>query len=513
LLGITHESPLVGVSVIRLLLAVLHRVYGPRNAASWAVLWRSRAFNMTALDGYLGRWKHRFDLFDGERPFYQDATIPKNLAGPVSKLMHASASGNNATLFDHSVDDDSAAITPQEAALQLVAHHTYAVGGTNTPDPSVPESKYTRGAPTVKGALCLVRGDTLYETLLLNLRRYDPEQEVPFGGADDIPAWERPESARVRERIPSGWLDLLTWQSRRILLFPEGDTGAPMVRHVAVLKGESVSDSFALQGKDSMMAWQLLRNAKSRTNPWLPLGFREERAVWRDAHSLFGSFEDRSIRPPILDWIGDVTDDALDETHRYAMDVAGLCTDPRKPAKVVSWHAESLPLPLTILKQPALCAQVKKALEMAENGERALGFGAERLAERFLTPQDRVGGEKRDPDRKAVSRLADSLLRLQQYWAALQVEFQRFVVDLAALGRESIDDDTGRTPALDVWIRQCRLSARQSMDLACRAVGHGDRSFRAVADAERAFIASLNQKLPDTEANQEVAENDAAIAG
>lgn len=86
LLNITHESPLVGVSVMRLVLAVLHRVYGPRDAAAWATLWRSPSFDMVALDGYFDQWRGRFDLFDAERPFYQDASIPRCLAGPVGCL-------------------------------------------------------------------------------------------------------------------------------------------------------------------------------------------------------------------------------------------------------------------------------------------------------------------------------------------------------------------------------------------------------------------------------------------
>ena len=512
LLNITHESPLVGVSVMRLLLAVLHRVYGPRNAASWAILWRSPSFDMAALDGYFDQWRGRFDLFDAERPFYQDASCRKEQAAPVSKLMHETASGSNATLFDHSVDMSPNPVEAAEAGLQLIAHQVFALSGTGTPDSEVAGSKFAGRSPTAKGVICQVRGDDLRQTLLLNLRRYDPAQEVPFGGSEDSPAWERVESAQVRERIPSGWLDLLTWQSRRILLFPEGDTLAPKVRNAAVMKGEAVSNSFALQKRDSMMAWRLLPKAKQGASPWIPISFREGRAVWRDAHSLFGRFEDQSVRPPILDWIAELADEVLDETHRYALDVAGICTSEKQVAKVLSWHAESLPLPLTILKQPALCAQVKNALEMAENGESALRSGTKRLADRLLTPQDRVGGEKKDSDKNTVSRLAGSLLRLQHYWAGLQIEFQKFIVDLAAGGRDSIDVETGLTEALAEWIRQCRRSAKRSMDLTFRAVGHGDRTFRAVADAESAFTGSLNQKLPDPEAKKEIVENDTAIA-
>ena len=53
------------------------------------------------------------------------------------------------------------------------------------------------------------------------------------------------------------------------------------------------------------------------------------------------------------------------------------------------------------------------------------------------------------------------------------------------------------------------------MDLTLRVVGHGARTFRAVADAESAFIGTLNQKLPDQEVKEvkkEVFENDTAVA-
>jgi CRISPR system Cascade subunit CasA len=508
--GITHESPLVAVSALRLLLAVLHRIHGPRNAAAWAALWRASSFDIASFDPYFDQWRNRFDLFDVERPFYQDASIPQDRAVPVSKLMHAAASGNNATLFDHSLDGGCPAITAAEAALQLLVNQTFAIGGLITPDPSISNSKSAEGSPTVKGALCLVRGENLFQTLLLNLRRYAPAQEVPFGSAADTPAWERAESAKVRERVPSGWLDLLTWQSRRILLLPEGDTTAPTVRKAALMKGEAVSTSFALQGKDSMMAWQLLEKASKDTNPWIPLSFREERAVWRDAHCLFGNFADQSVRPPVLDWICDLTDETLDERCRHALDIAGLCTF---QAKILSWHSESLPLPLAILKTPALYGQVKKALEMAEEGQSAIARGARRLAERLLAPQESVQGKKKDADKETVTHLSNSLLRLQHYWSPLQIEFQKFIVDLAAKGSESIDPDTGSAPAMCEWIRQCRRSARECMDITCRAAGQGDRSFRAVAEAEAEFHKLLNQKLPDPKTKKEVVENDAAIAG
>src|SRR5207253_10481437 len=70
----------------------------------------------------------RFDLFDEERPFYQVPPIEGVERRSVAILAAERASGNNATLFDHSVDDDPAALTCAEAARFLVATQAYAIG-------------------------------------------------------------------------------------------------------------------------------------------------------------------------------------------------------------------------------------------------------------------------------------------------------------------------------------------------------------------------------------------------
>jgi CRISPR system Cascade subunit CasA len=253
-----------------------------------------------------------------------------------------------------------------------------------------------------------------------------------------------------------------------------------------------LDESFAPQGRDSMMAWQLLTKSQEHSNPWVPVSFQEERAVWRDAHSLFGSFDQQSIRPPILDWISELTEEVVDEDQRYALDVAGLCTF---QAKVLSWHTEALPMPLMILKQPGLMGQVKKAMEAAEGGAAALRFGARRLAERMLAPLSTLDGKQRSADRDSATRLSAALLRLQHYWAGLELAFQKFVVDLGKGGTASIDLDTGLTPALKAWMDACRAAALETMELTCRAAGAGERTFRAVAEAERTFRHMLDQRL------------------
>jgi CRISPR system Cascade subunit CasA len=312
----------------------------------------------------------------------------------------------------------------------------------------------------------------------------------------------------VGDRSPDGWLDLLTWQSRRILLIPLGDPGAPLVCRGAVLKGESVAAGFSLPGKDSMVAWQRLLKPQKDTDSWIPLGFREERAVWRDAHSLLGNFADASIRPPILEWVSELSGDSFNPGGLLALDIAGMCT---YQAKVFSWHAESLPLPLKLLRQPELCGQLKLALDLAQAGENTLVAATRRLAERLFVPQESVGGERKSADKEAVKRLAVSLLRTQHYWATLQLAFQSFIIDLAGQSGR-IDPDTGEALALSGWKRRCRDAASEAMELACRAAGQGRRTYRAVAEAESLFRRSLNRYIPDQDSQKEVIANVTATA-
>ncbi len=507
--AISHHSPLVPVSVLRVLLAILHRVHGPKDAAEWTALWEKGKFEPGPLDDYFSRWYERFELLDGERPFYQDPCLGENFAIPVSKLMHEAASGNNATLFDHSLDDFSKTVPVGEAALQLVAHQVFALGGLGTPDPAIEGSKSANGAPTVKAALCIVHGGSLFETLLLNLRRYDLPGGYPFGASNDVPAWERGQAAEVCDRIPTGWVDLLTWQSRRIRLFPEGESATPTIRRVAVLKGESVDNSVSLAGKDSMFAWQKLLTPAKNAEPWIPLGFREDRALWRDTHSLFARFSDVSRRPPILEWISELREEGFSPSRVLALQAAGICSD---QAKVMSWHTESLPLSLTIVAEPRLCAQIRLALDCCEAGEFAIKVAVRQLAERLLVPADRVGGEKKSADKGAVSLLASSLHRTHHYWGRLRLHFQHFISDLEKQAN-AIDPDTGEAPSLAEWRQSCRHSASEAMRLTWLATGEGERTFRAVAEAEAVFQREMNKRIPNHRAKKENADYVTTSAG
>ncbi|MBN1319013.1 MAG: type I-E CRISPR-associated protein Cse1/CasA, partial [Anaerolineales bacterium] len=211
------ESPLVIAALYRLLLAVLHRVFGPADHEAWYELWRAGKFDMAPLDAYLSQWESRFDLFDPEHPFYQaadDRVKPK----PVGSLVHEVASGNNATLFDHHTDSDSILLSPPGAARTLLAAQAFGLAGL-----SGLEQKFT-DAPCARGIVFLIHGYNLFETLLLNLIAY-PNDVFFVTRSSDLPSWELDDPHLPDRNWPSGYLDFLTWQNRRVLFFPEQVSG------------------------------------------------------------------------------------------------------------------------------------------------------------------------------------------------------------------------------------------------------------------------------------------------
>src|SRR5208337_2892458 len=105
-------SPLVLIALHRLLLAILHRNFGPESLEVWKKLWQRGRWDEKPLSDYFNRWRHRFDLFDSERPFYQVARMEDANKHPVHLLALEASAGNNPTLFDHSFSTTSATFTP-----------------------------------------------------------------------------------------------------------------------------------------------------------------------------------------------------------------------------------------------------------------------------------------------------------------------------------------------------------------------------------------------------------------
>lgn len=492
---VLDASPLVTVGLHRLLLAILHRCFGPSGVGEWERMWRRGAWDDGDLAKYLDAWRARFDLFHPERPFYQTPNLDLANAVTIAQLSYELASpANKALLFDHTIAG-TASFTPDRAARYLLAAQSFSVGGTISLQRHEPPSRYkfADSSPLLKGAVTLVRGGNLFETLMLNLHRYNIEDEEPFPASpDDEPAWERDAPLRVEERHPDGYLDLLTWQSRRILLFPEREPGGGVVvRKVAVMKGDQFPDVDERHTRETMLAFTRNERASSGQDPWPVIAFREGRAVWRDSTALMQSVAGSRDRPKVLSWLDQVVSSGIiPRSATLPVDLYGICTD---QARLLFWRHERLPVPLAYLDSRELLEALTGALNLAEDVARTLRSSVETVAAYLLRPQADAPGAAMPP-RSVTRPIADGLFDDAAYWSRLDTPFRRLIVELEADRREDPDEPGEMLYGADVlprWADTVVGAARGSFAEAVRGAGTSARGLKAAAIGERQLSRGL----------------------
>jgi CRISPR system Cascade subunit CasA len=494
---INDDSPLVTAALYRLLLAILHRNLGPSNPAAWHALWNAPDLPLATLESYLDRWQDRFDLFHPQFPFFQSRSLSEEHAVPAAKLTHELATGNNATLFDHSVNGTGTAFTLDRAACYLIAHQAFAVGGLVSIEKGLDTKlfKSARGGPITKGAVALVKGPSLRQTLLLNFHQYHVASGQPFPViGEDLPWWELGKEPEAGDSIPAGYLDLLTWQSRRIRLIPTATLSQrKVIEKVIIMKGRQTPKDWLLRGRETMIAFFANPNMKADETPWLPVGFRPERAIWRDAIALIHAAGDGRERPKNIDWLSRlVLEGYLDRKTMLSIDLYGLST---YRAKILLWRCERLPLPLRLLEDPVLVGILDQSLTKAEQVAGVLQRAAHRMAQLSLYRESDTRG-KQKPHSLTVRNLAESWSPALAYWSALELEFDRHIESVANLLSETSSSDDPSHP-LRQWLDLLSRVARRNFTLILRDVAHTARLAKAAAIAEAQFHRDLASVLPE----------------
>ena len=516
---IRGDTPLETASLHRLLLAVSHRVFGPKKSSIWKSFWGQERFDESILKAYLHRPEiyHRFNLFDPEKPFYQpcnrsedkldDETIKSRVQrkgkmsltqfldssvregvepiSVISLLLHA-ASGDNATLFDHSTKAVGISLTPAQAARALITSQLFGFGGTS----GVREN--FSDAPGAKGILFFARGRNLFETLMLNMVRYDEDKPLPTPDADDLPAWEMEDPFVPDRRRPKGYLDYLTWHNRRIWLRPEKIEGRIVVRDMHWSPGLKMD----ADDVDPMKHYFVDKKEGAK-----PLCFTSDRALWRDSKVLFqlGGVN----RPPkVVQWLARLAQPpvlVLDAAQRYQLMALGIA---KNQARLDFLRSESLPLPIDFLKHQDLVGELSRALAVAEGCATAIREASFVLAWLVLYPTTNAesfattakinskiksGSRKQSKDEgaKRIYKLSKSWGVERYYWSDLEVHFHSLVQDLADAPEQT----------LQTWRDQVRRAAKAVFNQAERYAGGDRRAMRAAAVARQRFYIGLTAAL------------------
>lgn len=486
---IADESPLVTVSLHRLLLAILYRCCGPTSFDEWRILWQQRAWDRDTVNTYLDTYrdKGRFDLFDATRPFYG---VPKmedvKDYHPITRLQFERTSGNNPALFDHSMNADADSVSADVAARHLIAYQAFAVAGGVSQPFNLSDGLLT------KGYTVLAIGNNLFETLCLNLLPATNEEPIPTEDKriGDRPFWER-DTLTAPERegtVPLGYADYLTWQSRRIFLEPEGNP--PRVRWCQVQQNLKMRYDLATGlPLDPFKSYR-----KNKEERYVVRNLEPERGIWRDSDVLFQpQRKEGEYRPPLVF-------NHLIQVYRaakrigadtiYKFDVYGCAlTGGREP--IVFWRQERLPLPLAYLDDDDLYLRLTRALQLAESVGRTLEGAGRRFAELVFVPDAQYAPKKVDPriagKRQDIDKLLATLALGQQYWASLETPFAAFVV-AQALGNEN---------AFREWGEVVIQAAQEDFRAVMANLDSSTRILRANVGAERLFNSRLKRNRKD----------------
>lgn len=472
--GLQGDSPLETAALYRLLLAVLHSALrGPQDEGAWEKLWQKGRWEPALTNGYLDKWHDRFDLFHSERPFYQTIVMETPRDKTVHDIIPDVASANNATLFSHNIDSQITPLTPAKAAKTLLVLQTMSVAGGFGLAP-----KESSDAPWGRGVIFLLEGDTLFQTLAMNLMAYpDKDFNNLPSSPDDKPAWEQDDPYSPARQVPNGYLDYLTWHNRRVRLIVEGDTSAPFVKEITMTNGLKI-DSTLL---DPM---KLYRPSQDEGR-YISTRYLEDRLLWRDSASLFSLKNDRGIRPPKnFHWLAYLAETVNDiaSHQKYRFMALGMAND---QAKVEFFQEDHLPLPLAYLEQPALVENLSNALQYAEQTRFALRIACQWMAVLVIAP--RFDGKKwQDVDRITKDQ-ADKLTAHWNtdrfYWQQLEIPFQQLLEDLPGKPEEA--------PA--AWQETLRRAAWDTLEKAAEAAGLDAPALKAAVRAREKLGYSLKE--------------------
>ncbi|MFD0068783.1 type I-E CRISPR-associated protein Cse1/CasA [Streptomyces sp. NPDC127574] len=388
---IVADLPTQEFALLRLLLAVSHdALEGPRDLDHWEDL-RSDPDCFSPVAAYLDEHRQRLDLLHPQSPFFQTAGL-RTVKDEVFSLNRIVADVPNGEPFFAARMPSVERLSFAEAARWVVHAHAFDTSGIKTGtvgDSRVKGGKvYPRGTGWA-GALGgdFAEGDTLRETLLLNLIAFDTDElEVD---ADDRPAWRRdPSGPDSIPRSASGPVDLYTWQSRRLRLHFDEDG----VHGVVLGYGDPLA-ARNMQRREPMTSWRRspAQEKKLGTSPvYLPREHDPARSVWRGLQSLVADRTEASqnqeaaayLRPRVLDWIARlVSAGQLERNYLVRARTVGAVYGTQQSVidDIVDDHL-AMPVVLLHERERTHARQAVGAAEDADRAMRAVGDLAADLA-------------------------------------------------------------------------------------------------------------------------------------
>ncbi|HAZ64302.1 MAG TPA: type I-E CRISPR-associated protein Cse1/CasA [Armatimonadetes bacterium] len=473
------ESPLTYSALMRLLVVGLYAALRDEVTQANRAAWWATGWPQPAVEAYFDQWAERFDLFDEAAPFFQDPGFEFKQPSTPAGLAPELASGNNRVLFDHRVDGDAPPVRAAAAARWLLTHQLFSLGGGNGPiSPRYGKHPNLRTAPAALGVTVFVQGETLGQTLLLNLAPRRTQAE-PLGQ----PIWECAFPA-PRKHTVSGLLGRLTWPNRTVRLVTDATSTDAVV--TGIYTAQCTDWPVTSPVGDPYFAWRLTTKGEP-----IPLRVTTGRALWRDSSALFGiSGQDaaraegaKPQRPWVLAQAG-VLYDLLDRAGRapeaeWTLVAVGMASD---QSKIELWRHEELPVPTRLLlgdEGAGALAVIDDAVQQAERVFDALRTATRALAAELVKPGSTAPGADDKADPKQVGSRVAAWNIDAAYWGQLDAPFRALLAGL----------DKAET-ALTAWRAVLERAADDAYAQASALAGLDPRALRAVTLGRQAVTRS-----------------------
>ncbi len=482
---IQSEFPPMTASILFLLIAILYRTQKIETDADWEDLWNTGKFNTNQFEVYFQKWHQRFDLFDPQHPFYQDPKIGqrpkdvKNLNGKelqiksVNSLILHSSSGDSATLFDHTLEEQGQVFHLDEISRYLLMFQAFSLGGMTSASVSV--DKYYNDSPHARGVVFFLREKNLFQSLMLNLVA---KQEWTIDrSSNDVPCWELNDPFQDPRTKPEGMIDFLTWQSRRIKLIPEELEENVVVQTLYINPGLNLSTELL----NPFYNYHFLESSSGNLEKKL-LRFSESKALWRDSTVLLEP-KSRLRKPPeALSWVNSLRMDHIISSEIF-LSAYGLCTDPGKK-KAFFYRNETFDFPLVYLQDEELRRLLNRGLDLAKEAHNQLWGSLRQMAMLILS----FNADKNEGRKPAPMDEQNMLMHWgtqDYYWKELELTFYQYI--------HGLPDD--HENAFIDWIQFVRRSAIRTFEHAVTLSGNSIPALRASAKAKRQLLSGINKVL------------------
>lgn len=496
------ELPTQNAAVLRMLLAMCYRVVPLPDSAASVHLWKT-GLPVGEIIAYSERWRDRFFLFGGDHPFLQAPTLhtAKNEVSGLEKIIADVPNGSQ--FFTTRNGAALETITAAEAALWLLHALAYdpsglrtgAVGDRQAPNPNGTQSPI---GPSWAGqvGMVILRGDTLDETLLLNLVPSDA------GGLQGPRAWQTPcvweepdapTAARrdyVTQPAPIAISRILTWPSRRIRLAGNrsGVTG------VVLAQGDKLGPQ-DMQRYEPMGLWRYSdpQSKKFKRVTYMPRLYQPGRALWRSVPGMLPTVGrvqayDKSkveefLRSATLEHLSHLAEAHGADVSQVRIEAVGITYGPQNATIDDIYHDEvTVSVSLLAAGHPELGRLVERSVERTEDVARIIANLASNLARAAGASGDGAG----DGDRERAREL---------FYGAVDGPYRSWLADL--------DGSSNVEAAEAKWYKTLRQvaadGARDMLEGASDAaiVGRDSgRGFINAGIAENYYWAALHKALP-----------------